>query len=60
LACALIVTGDETVLPETGLVICTAVADEKTEKPQINISTNNKLIFFKMTPWVCYWAGAEP
>jgi hypothetical protein len=59
LALALIVTGDETVLPEMGLVICTVIADEKTEKPQRNMSANNKLSFFKMTPWVCYWGGAD-
>jgi hypothetical protein len=47
LALALIVTGDETVLPETGLVICTEIADERTEKPQMNMSANNRLSFFK-------------
>jgi hypothetical protein len=53
------VTGDVTVLPETGLVTFTATAEEKAEKPQRNMSTNNMLIFFKMTPRVFVFGVAR-
>jgi hypothetical protein len=48
---ALIVTGDETVLPGVGLETFTWTVAAKAE-PQKHTSANRRLNFFKITPWI--------